>query len=273
MKSRYKLLFHNLYLKKEYCFIPFVVLGDPNIKISLQIIDILINNGADALELGIPFSDPIADGIIIQNAHTRALKHNITVKDCFNMINIIRKKYPHIPIGLLTYSNVVFNKKLSDFYSLCRSSGVDSVLIADLPLEESSIFQEMAQKNNISSIFICPPNADNQFLQKIIQLNPSYIYLVSRPGITGKQKIFPHNTWLKKVIRKLKQYQSPPIIQGFGIHRAHQIKNILKNGIHGIICGSCIVQIIEKSLLDTSKMFSRMKKLVIEFKNETKNNL
>ncbi|VAX76513.1 tryptophan synthase subunit alpha [Buchnera aphidicola] len=270
MKSRYKFLFQNLSLNNENCFIPFVVLGDPSIQVSLKIIDLLINNGADALELGIPFTDPIADGLIIQNSHIRALRNKITLQQCFNMINIIRNKHTNIPIGLLTYSNLVFCRKIPVFYSLCKSNGIDSVLIADLPLEESLPFRKNANKNNVSSVFICPPNSDINFIKKIIKHSKSYIYLVSRPGITGEQKI-NSDDFLKKTIKKLKKHQSPPIMQGFGIYKRNQIKSILRNGVNGIICGSCIIKIIEKNLDDTYQMMKKIKKIIIMFKKETKN--
>lgn len=269
MKSRYKKLFKKLFFKQEGCFIPFVVLGDPTIKISLKIIDILVENGADALELGIPFSDPIADGIIIQNAHERALKNKISIEKCFLMINEIRKKHASIPIGILTYANLIFFKKKSNFYSMCQSYGIDSVLIADLPIEESDAFQKIANQYKISSIFICPPNAKKKIIKKIVQVSQSYIYLVSRPGITGKHQI-NSTIELKKTILRLKKNHSSPIIQGFGIHKTNQIKKILNNGIQGIICGSCIVQIIEKNLLNSKKIFKKMKEIIIKFKRETK---
>ncbi|VFP79189.1 tryptophan synthase subunit alpha [Buchnera aphidicola] len=269
MKSRYKSLFKNLSYKKECCFIPFVVLGDPSINISLEIIDILIDNGADALELGIPFSDPIADGIIIQNSHIRALNNNITIEKCFDIIYQIRKKHFNIPIGLLTYANIVFYKKLPVFYSLCHSNKIDSVLIADLPVEESYIFRKIANENNISSVFICPSDAKKNFLKKITILSKSYIYLLSRPGITGMQQVHSQKL-LINIIKKLKKYKSSPIIQGFGIYKVSQIKNIIKSGVQGIICGSCIVKIIENNLSNKKKMFTKIAKLVQKFKIETK---
>ncbi|VFP88265.1 Tryptophan synthase alpha chain [Buchnera aphidicola (Cinara piceae)] len=268
MKSRYTSLFQNLSLNKECCFIPFIVLGDPSINISLEIIDILITNGADALELGIPFSDPIADGVVIQNSHIRALNNNITIKQCFDIIFNIRKKYPNIPIGLLTYSNIIFCQKLPVFYSLCRSIEIDSVLIADLPIEESYIFRKIANKNNISSIFICPHDANKKFIKRIAAVCKSYIYLVSRPGITGIQAVYPQKL-LINIIKKLKKYNSPPIIQGFGIYKASQIKNIINSGVQGIICGSRIIKIIENNLFNKNKMFKKIAKIVKIFKKET----
>ncbi|VFP83666.1 tryptophan synthase subunit alpha [Buchnera aphidicola] len=270
MNSRYKLLFKNLSSKQECCFIPFIVLGDPSIDISIKIIDILIKNGADALELGIPFSDPLADGFTIQKSHLRALYNKISIKQCFNIIKNVRNKYPDIPIGILTYANLVYRQKLSIFYSYCNSIGVDSILIADLPIEESYFFRKVADKYQISSIFICPPDARTNLVKKIIKNNHEYTYLVSRPGVTGIQPIYSQKLLLQ-TIQKLKKYKSCPIIQGFGIHKSYQIKKILKNGVQGIICGSRIIQIIEENIINTNKMFIKIEKIIKKFKNETKN--
>lgn len=272
MKSRYNLLFQQLKIKKEGCFIPFVILGDPTIEISLKIIENLILNGADALELGIPFSDPIADGIIIQKAHLRAFLNNITIKKCFLMLKNIRKKYPTIPIGLLTYSNIVYSYKISKFYSICSLIGIDSILIADLPYEESYSFRKEAHLKKIAQIFICPPDANKNVIKKVSEYSQGYIYLVSRPGITGLQKK-QSKLSLKNIINKLKKYKSKPIIQGFGIFTTHQIKKILRNGVSGIICGSLIIKIIEKNLLNYHMLFKKIKKITILLKKSTINNL
>ncbi|VFP77757.1 tryptophan synthase subunit alpha [Buchnera aphidicola] len=270
MKSRYKILFKKLSSKKEYCFIPFVVLGDPSMDVSLELINILIKSGADALELGIPFSDPISDGIIIQKAHDRALKNNVTVKQFFGAIQNIRCKYPTIPIGILTYANLILYHKLKYFYSCCSSYGVDSVLIADVPIEESYLFKKIANMYKVLSVFACPPDANADLVKKIADNSQGYVYLVSRPGVTGIQKIYS-NRLLVQTIKKLKKYQSCPIIQGFGINKPMQVKDILKTGIQGIVCGSCIVKIIEDNIYDVENMLIKMKKQVIRFKTETKN--
>lgn len=270
MKSRYNILFKNLKKKKEGCLIPFVVLGDPTLDISFKIINILIKNGADALELGLPFSDPIADGEIIQKAHIRSLKNNTTLEKCFLIIKKIRIKFPDIPIGILTYANIIYSQKVSFFYSQCKNIGIDSILIADLPIEESLEFQKLAQSNNISSIFICPPDAKKKLIYKISKYSEGYVYLVSRPGITGLKKKYS-NSLLIKVIKKLKEYKSAPIIQGFGISTKDQIKNSLNIGVNGIICGSVIVQIIENYFLNELILIKKMKKIIKNLKKYTKN--
>ncbi len=136
--ERYETLFAQLNDRKEGAFVPFVTLGDPGVEQSLSIIDTLIEAGADALELGIPFSDPLADGPTIQSATLRAFAAGVTPGQCFEMLAAIRAKHPTIPIGLLMYANLVFSKGIDEFYAQCEKVGVDSVLVADVPVEESA---------------------------------------------------------------------------------------------------------------------------------------
>ena len=174
--ERYDNAFAELKARKEGAFVPFVTLGDPGPEQSLKIIDTLIAAGADALELGIPFSDPLADGPTIQSATLRAFASGVTPTQCFEMLATIRQKYPTIPIGLLMYANLVFNRGIDEFYAECARVGVDSVLIADVPIEESAPFRQAAMRHNIAPIFICPPNADDELLRQIASHGRGYTY-------------------------------------------------------------------------------------------------
>ncbi|AWH90510.1 tryptophan synthase subunit alpha [Buchnera aphidicola (Melanaphis sacchari)] len=266
--NRYKRMFKELYLKKEGCFVPFVVIGDPSLEKSIEIIETLIDNGADALELGIPFSDPLADGPVIQKANIRSLKNKINIKKCFKIIKNVRKKYSKLPIGILIYSNLVHNEGIGNFYSECCEYGLDSVLIVDVPVEEYNIFYKNANQNNIDSIFICPPDANNDFLKKLSLYAKGYIYLLSRPGVTGieNKKTFLSRTFIDNV----KKYTSIPLLQGFGIENSIQIKKSLLSGTNGVICGSAIVKIIEKNLYHEKKMINEIKKFILNSKESTK---
>lgn len=186
--ERYQQLFKHLHDKNQGAFVPFVTLGDPNAELSLKIIDTLIEAQADALEIGIPFSDPLADGPTIQKANLRALNANITPTRCFELLSQIREKHPLVPIGLLVYANLVFSNGIDNFYAKCQHSGIDSVLIADVPMNESDPFRISALRHNIAPIFICPPNADEQLLRKIALYGRGYTYSLSRSGVTGTEK-------------------------------------------------------------------------------------
>ncbi|CRL59186.1 tryptophan synthase subunit alpha [Proteus vulgaris] len=265
--SRYQNCFNALAQKQQGAFVPFVTLGDPSPELSLQIIDALIEGGADALEIGIPFSDPLADGPTIQGANLRALNVGVTPTDCFALLTNVRKKHPNIPIGLLVYANLVFSNGVDKFYGKCQQAGVDSVLIGDVPLRESKEFREAAQRANIEPIFICPPNADDELLQELAISGKGYTYLLSRAGVTGTDKRAEQS--LTHLTDKLKTYNAPPALQGFGISEPKQVKEAIANGATGAISGSAVVQIIEKNLHQPEVMLKALTQFVKEMKAAT----
>ncbi|CAL4321228.1 Tryptophan synthase alpha chain [Buchnera aphidicola (Chaitophorus populicola)] len=265
--NRYKIMFDKKKNTQEKVFVPFLVLGDPTLKKSIKIIKSVISSGADAIEIGIPFSDPVADGPIIQKSNKRALKNKIHIKKFFKSIKEIRQKNKKLPIGLLIYANLIFNFGIQKFYYYCYKYGIDSVLIPDLPIEESSQFRKYALLNKISSIYICPPNANNILIKKISKYSQGYVYLVSRTGVTGiHKKNKPINL---NIINKLIKNKSAPILNGFGINKYTDMKLIFKSGISGIICGSEIILLIEKYLNNKKKMIQKIKKLCIFLKKST----
>ncbi|MBP9679488.1 MAG: tryptophan synthase subunit alpha, partial [Aeromonas sp.] len=160
--NRYAQLFSRLDVANQGAFVPFVMLGDPTPELSLAIVDALVEGGADALELGIPFSDPVADGPTIQGAALRAFASHTTPDDCFGLLARIRAKYPQLPIGLLVYANLVYVRHIDGFYEKCQQAGVDSVLVADVPVQMCEPYKAAADRFGIDSIFIAPPNGDTE---------------------------------------------------------------------------------------------------------------
>ncbi|MGL5994184.1 MAG: tryptophan synthase subunit alpha, partial [Aeromonas sobria] len=144
--NRYAQLFSRLDAVNQGAFVPFVMLGDPTPELSLAIVDALVAGGADALELGIPFSDPVADGPTIQGAALRAFASHTTPDDCFELLGRIRAKYPQLPIGLLVYANLVYVRQIDGFYEKCQQAGVDSVLVADVPVQMCAPYKAAADK-------------------------------------------------------------------------------------------------------------------------------
>ena len=265
--ERYENLFAQLKDRKEGAFVPFVTLGDPSVEQSLKIIDTLIDAGADALELGIPFSDPLADGPTIQDATLRAFAAGVTPSQCFEMLALIRQKHPNIPVGLLMYANLVYNRGIDTFYADCSRVGVDSVLVADVPFEESTPFRQAAMRHNIAPIFICPPNADDELLRQIAAHGRGYTYLLSRAGVTGAENrgAVP----LQHLVAKLKEYQAVPALQGFGISTPDQVTDALEAGAAGAISGSAIVKIIEQHVDDRDAMLTELKAFAARLKAAT----
>lgn len=266
--ERYDNAFAQLKARQEGAFVPFVTLGDPGPEQSLKIIDTLIEAGADALELGIPFSDPLADGPTIQNATLRAFASGVTPTQCFEMLAAIRQKHPTIPIGLLMYANLVFNRGIDEFYAECARVGVDSVLVADVPVEESAPFRQAAMRHNVAPIFICPPNADDELLRQIASYGRGYTYLLSRAGVTGAENkaALP----LHHLVEKLAEYHAAPPLQGFGISSPAQVTAAIEAKAAGAISGSAIVKIIEKNVDKPEQMLAELKAFVSGMKAATR---
>ena len=183
------------------------------------------------------------------------------------MLALIRQKHPTIPIGLLMYANLVFSKGIDEFYAQCEKVGVDSVLVADVPVEESAPFRAAALRHNIAPIFICPPNADEELLRQIASYGRGYTYLLSRAGVTGAENraALP----LHHLVQKLKEYGAPPSLQGFGISAPDQVTGAIEAGAAGAISGSAIVKIIEKNVAAPEQMLAELKAFVSAMKAAT----
>lgn len=266
--ARYQKAFQCLADKNEGAFIPFVTIGDPNAEQSFEIIKTLIDAGADALELGIPFSDPSADGVTIQMAALRALNANINTDVCLDILARVRAYAPDMPIGLLLYGNLVFARGINNFYRDVATAGVDSVLIADLPIRESQPFREAAIANGVAPIFIAPPNASETALKQVAEYGEGYTYVLSRVGVTGTEteaEMTGH-----KLIHALNNFNAAPAVIGFGISKPEQVKEALQTGAKGAISGSAVVKIIENNLKDNNAMLIALATFVSAMKAATK---
>jgi tryptophan synthase alpha chain len=271
---RYTASFASLKEYNEGAFIPFVIIGDPNAEQSFAVIKALIDAGADALELGIPFSDPSADGVTIQMAALRALKSGINTDICIDIIAQVRDYAPHIPIGLLLYGNLVFARGLDNFYRDVADAGVDSVLIADLPIRESSPFRAAALKHGIAPIFIAPPNGSESTLMEVSSYSKGYTYVLSRAGVTGVDtptgEIKQASPSAQQLIDTLTKYQAAPPVLGFGISNPEQVREALAAGAAGAISGSAVVKIIENNIANPSEMLKHLTTFVTAMKSATK---
>jgi tryptophan synthase alpha chain len=238
--DRYARMFAALPRARRGAFIPFVMLGDPDAARSLAIVRSLALAGADALELGLPFSDPIADGPVIQAAATRALAAGVRRRDCWSIIGTIRTEFPELPIGLLVYANLVCHRDPAEFYREAAEAGVDSVLIADLPVGESAAIAAAARACGIAPVFIAPPNADAARLKAIAAAGAAYTYVTSREGVTGADDRLRRD--LSGLIGQLRALGAPPPVLGFGISNPLQVREALAMGAAGVISGSAVVQ-------------------------------
>lgn len=265
--DRYEAMFARLNEKNEGAFVPFVMVGDPDIETSEKIICQLIESGADALELGIPYSDPIADGPTLQKAAIRALNSKVTPGKCFEMLSRVREQYPQTPIGLLLYSNLVLVHGIDHFYAQAKNAGVDSILVADVPLREAKPFLDVAKVSGVAQILIAPPNATEETLQQIGEHARGYTYLLGRAGVTGAETAA--DVPAEALISKLSEYQCAPPILGFGISSPEQVATAIKAGAAGTISGSATVNIIAEYLNDVPAMLKALDTFVGQMKAAT----
>jgi tryptophan synthase alpha chain len=236
--SRYAKMFERLKARGEGAFGGFLMLGDPDLATSARLLDALAESGADMIEVGIPFSDPIADGPIIQAASKRALNAGVRVGDCFGLIAGFREKHAEIPIGILTYANIVVAR--AGFMRDLAQTGADSLLIADVPAVEAEPFAREMERSGLEPVLIAAANTPDPTLQSIAKLSKAYTYCVSRSGITGTHADAQFDRFLTA---KLEEAGAPPPVFGFGISKPEHVQAALAAGAAGVICGSAIVQL------------------------------
>nr|YP_010330239.1 tryptophan synthase alpha subunit [Porphyridium aerugineum]UNJ17955.1 tryptophan synthase alpha subunit [Porphyridium aerugineum] len=220
-------------------FIPFITAGYPSLEITKTAVQILDNYGADIIELGIPYSDPLADGPTIQEASSHALKLGIRINDILSMLsNLI----PSIkaPIVLFTYYNPVLNYGPENFIKKISEIGVKGILIPDLPLEESSNILDLTKQYNIELIMLIAPTSSIDRVKSIVEISQGCIYLVSSTGVTGARESFSIN--IQDLIQKIRSFKKIPVIVGFGISTPQQISQVKSWGAQGIVMGSAFIK-------------------------------
>lgn len=262
--SRYQIKFGDCRQQRRIAFIPFVMLGDPAPETSLEIIKQLIDSGADALELGIPFSDPVADGAVIQAGALRALKIGVTPQTAMSLIASVRAYDDTIPIGLLVYANLVVHNGIDRFYRQCRQAGVDSVLIADVPLRETPMFDRAAHEQHIDPVHILPPDASEQTLAQVAEMSSGYTYVLGRAGVTGAHAAA--RMPLVGVLARLVTHQAAPPVLGFGVSTPDHVRQARLAGFSGVICGSAIVAIIERHQSNPDVVIKQLRQFVSSMK-------
>lgn len=252
-RDRYRAKFRALKEAKRGAFMPFTVLGWPDEETSFNIIKTMIESDASALELGIAFSDPVADGPIIQAAAHKVIESGYTVNQALDLVARVRKYNDEIPIGLLVYYNHIMAMGVERFFARAEECGVDGVLVADLPAESSDEVVSIATSNNISSIFIVSPLTRQERLEKIVKHACGFIYLVSRLGVTGTdERDASRDTRLTALISSIKKATELPVLAGFGISTPAHAERMMASGADGVITGSRIVDLVAKA--DPTKM-------------------
>ena len=222
-------------------FIPFVTCGDPDLDTTEKIIRAAVANGADIIELGIPFSDPTAEGPVIQGANIRALAGGVTTDKIFEMVKRLRTDIT-IPMVFMTYANVVFSYDAEKFISICNEIGIDGLILPDLPFEEKEEFSDICRKYDVDLISLIAPTSDNR-IAMIAKEAEGFIYIVSSLGVTGTRSEI--TTDLDSLVSKVRQNTDVPCAIGFGISTPEQAAKMAALS-DGAIVGSAIIKIIEK---------------------------
>lgn len=266
--TRYDPMFARLAEAGEGALIPFFVVGDPDPGLSTRLIDAAIAAGADALELGLPFSDPVADGPVIQAAGTRALEAGATVAAGWSQIRSIRARHPQLPIGLLCYANLAVARGVDRFYREAAAAGVDSILLADVPADEIEPFRAAADSAGVAPVLVVPPNADRPRIARILALTRGYCYVTSRAGVTGGDDGIRRD--LAARLADLAIPGAPPAVVGFGIATPEQAAAALRAGARGVIVGSALVRLVDAHRLEPDLMVAAVGTAVGRLKAATR---
>jgi tryptophan synthase alpha chain len=258
----YKQTFGELRQQKRAALIPFFVIGDPDYDTSLAIVRAAIDAGADVLELGIPFSDPIADGPTIQKADIRAINSGMTVHKALTFIQALRTTHPDVPIGLLMYYNLIHQYGSEKFFRDFHEAGVNSILVADLSIDDAEEVAGPAAAAGLDTVFMVTPVTDPARMRRIASKTTGFIYTVSLLGVTGSRQTL--SATVETLIRQLKDVTDVPVCVGFGVSTPEHARTIAGAGADGVIIGSRLVGMIEDNLADPAKAVAEITNLLRE---------
>lgn len=240
--NRIEKRFKTLRESGEKAFIPYIMAGDPSLEVTEELVSMLEREGADIIELGVPFSDPLADGPTIQAAAERALSAGVTLKKVLTLVKRMRKRGVTVPIVLMTYMNPIHAFGEERFLSEAKKSGVDGLIIPDLPPDEGREFAQKAGKQEISVVFLLAPTSTDKRIKLVSSLSRGFIYYVSLTGITGAK--ININNEMKRMINKIKSHTNKPVCIGFGVKTPQEAARAASFG-DGVIVGSAIVKMAD----------------------------
>lgn len=243
--SRLAEVFSLLRKRGEGAYIPYVCLGDPSRRFSLQLVEALWEEGADIVELGLPFSDPIADGPTIQQAMTRSLDAGFRVNHLFGLLQEIRGRGIEAPMVVMTYFNLIYQMGVQRFCQRLAENGADGLLIVDLPLEESERVEEAVRENSIDLIRLVTPTSTESRLRDVLSVATGFAYLVSVAGTTGSRATLEQST--EELVRRVTSMSRVPVCVGFGISRPEHVRAALGAGAAGVVEGSQLISIYTSS--------------------------
>ncbi len=251
--------------------IGYVMAGDPKPELTLKITDALIKGGIDVLELGLPFSDPIADGPTIQAASVRALAAGTTPVKVLEIARQVRQSH-YVPVVVMTYYNPVFKMGLQKFCGLAKDCLVDGIIVPDLPVEEADAYKKAAVQTGLDTIFLAAPSTTNERIKRIVAASSGFLYLVSHFGVTGAQTAIANSTL--ELVKRVLPFTSGkvPLAVGFGISKPEHVACLIGAGADGVIVGSAFINVIQKNKDRTDAMLKELQATASNLKEATKIN-
>jgi tryptophan synthase alpha chain len=268
-EDRIEAKFRELHSRGDGALVAYLTGGDPDPKAFLANSTALIEGGADIIEVGIPFSDPIADGPVIQASSMRALSLGATPRGVLGLIRELSSQFP-VPFVVLSYYNPILAMGLDRFLNKARESGVDGIVVPDLPVEESDEFRNLALQHNIDNIYLAAPNTSRTRLRTVLGKSKGFLYLVSLYGVTGpRDSLSPQALEAVKTVKSLARGKIP-VSAGFGISQPEHVSAVIQSGADGAIVGSALVRIIGDHLDDPSRAETQLKKTVQSLKKATR---
>ncbi len=268
-EDRIEAKFRELHSRGDGALVAYLTGGDPDPKAFLANSTALIEGGADIVEVGIPFSDPIADGPVIQASSMRALSQGATPKGVLGLIRELSSQFP-VPFVVLSYYNPILAMGLDRFLKKSRESGVDGIVVPDLPVEESDEFKNLALKHNIDNIYLAAPNTSRNRLRTVLDKSKGFLYLVSLYGVTGpRDSLSPQALEAVKTVKSLARGKIP-VSAGFGISQPEHVSAVIQSGADGAIVGSALVRIVGNYIDDPSGAETQLKKTVQSLKQATR---
>lgn len=247
-------LFSDCKAGERAAFVAYVCACDPDFDHSLEVCKTLIEQGVDILELGVPFSDPLADGLTNQLAAQRALEAGCTQEDVFQLVREIRK-FSEIPIVFYTYYNLIFSQGVEEYAKKSKDAGVDGLLTLDLPPEEADELIEVCKSLNLANIFIIAPTTPEERISKIAENASGFLYYVSREGVTGERDDLADD--LAERVAAIRQRTNLPLVVGFGISSAQQVQKVAQVA-DGVVVGSALVNCIPQNLNNMDAMIQAL---------------
>lgn len=240
--------------EKRAAFVAYLCAGDPDFDTSLAACLAVINAGVDVLELGVPFSDPLADGLTNQLAAQRALEGGMSAAKVFELVRRIREK-SEVPLVFYTYYNLVFSNGVENYVRTAQAAGVDGMLTLDLPPEEAGEVQEACRKHDLKTVFIVAPTTPAERLAKIGAAATGFLYYVSREGVTGVRDQVASN--IPEAVAQIRQHTKLPVVVGFGISTPAQVKEVASSA-DGVVVGSALVNVIKDNLGQRGDLAARL---------------